>query len=53
MVTSVLLIDDHALFRKGVAQLIEADADLSVAAEASTGEEGLRLATAAPACASS
>ncbi len=44
MMASVLLIDDHALFRKGVAQLIQADADLFVAAEASTGEEGLKLA---------
>jgi two-component system nitrate/nitrite response regulator NarL len=44
MATSVLLIDDHALFRKGVAQLIDADADLTVAAEASNGEEGMRLA---------
>jgi two-component system, NarL family, nitrate/nitrite response regulator NarL len=44
MTTSVLLIDDHALFRKGVTQLIQADAELSVAAEASSGEEGLKLA---------
>lgn len=44
MTTSVLLIDDHALFRKGVTQLIQADAELSVAAEASSSEEGLKLA---------
>lgn len=44
MTTTVLLIDDHALFRRGVAQLIEADPDLTVAAEASSGEEGLKLA---------
>jgi two-component system nitrate/nitrite response regulator NarL len=44
MTTSILLIDDHALFRKGVTQLIESDAELSVAAEAGSGEEGLELA---------
>lgn len=44
MAITVLLIDDHALFRKGVAQLIEADADFAVAAEAGSGEDGLRLA---------
>lgn len=44
MPTTVLLIDDHALFRRGVAQLIGADPELAVAAEAGSGEEGLRLA---------
>lgn len=44
MKARVLLIDDHALFRKGVKQLIEADPGLTVTAEAGSGEEGLRLA---------
>lgn len=45
MTTSVLLIDDNALFRRGVAQLIGADPELTVAGEASNGEEGTQLAT--------
>lgn len=40
----VLLIDDHALFRKGVGQMISADGDFEIAAEASSGQEGLDLA---------
>ena len=41
---TVLLIDDHALFRSGVAQLIGADPDLELVAQAGSGEEGLALA---------
>ena len=41
---TVLLIDDHALFRSGVAQLIGADPDLKLVAQAGSGEEGLLLA---------
>jgi len=41
---TVLLIDDHALFRSGVAQLIGADPDLELIAQAGSGEEGLALA---------
>jgi len=41
---TVLLIDDHALFRSGVAQLIGADPDLKLVAQAGSGEEGLVLA---------
>ena len=44
MTATVLLIDDHALFRRGVAQLIRADPELSLAGEASSGEEGAMLA---------
>lgn len=40
----VLLIDDHALFRKGVGQMISADPDFEVVGEASSGLEGLQLA---------
>lgn len=46
MTCTVLLIDDHALFRRGVAQLIDADPELSVVAEAGSGAEGLKLALA-------
>lgn len=41
---TVLLIDDHALFRSGVAQLIGSDPDLKLVAQAGSGEEGLVLA---------
>ena len=40
----VFLIDDHALFRKGVGQIINADANFEVVGEASSGQEGLDLA---------
>jgi len=40
----VFLIDDHALFRKGVGQMISADPDFEVVGEASSGQEGLELA---------
>src|SRR5215469_6914431 len=41
---SVLLIDDHALFRKGVAQLIQMNPLFSIAGEAASGREGVELA---------
>ena len=40
----VLLIDDHALFRSGVAGLLASQADFEVVGEASNGQEGLELA---------
>jgi two-component system nitrate/nitrite response regulator NarL len=40
----VLLIDDHALFRKGVGQIISADPAFEVVGEAASGQEGLDLA---------
>ena len=40
----VFLIDDHALFRKGVGQIINADPSFEVIGEASSGQEGLDLA---------
>lgn len=42
----IIVIDDHPLFRKGVAQLIAMDSDLHFAGEASGGEEGVALARA-------
>ena len=41
MSTRVLLIDDHALFRRGVAQLIESDPDLEFVGEACDGARGI------------
>lgn len=41
---SLMLVDDHPLLRKGLAQLIELEDDLDVVAEASSGEEALKLA---------
>ncbi|CAG1008287.1 Nitrate/nitrite response regulator protein NarL [Burkholderiales bacterium] len=40
----IIVIDDHPLFRKGVAQLIAMDPELCFAGEASSGEAGLALA---------
>jgi DNA-binding NarL/FixJ family response regulator len=40
---TVLLIDDHPIVRQGLAQLINASADLTVCAEASTGREALDI----------
>lgn len=40
----VFLIDDHALFRKGVGQMISAEPNFEVVGEASSGLEGLELA---------
>jgi len=38
---SILIIDDHPLFRKGLADLIGMDPGLKLVGEASSGEEGL------------
>ncbi len=40
----ILLVDDHPLLRKGVAQLINMEPDLSVIAEASNGEQAIQEA---------
>ncbi len=42
--TTVLLIDDHALVRTGMRMLLEGTSDFSVLGEAGEGEEGIRLA---------
>jgi two-component system nitrate/nitrite response regulator NarL len=42
--TTILLIDDHALFRKGIAQLLAMDSEFMMVGEASSGREGLPLA---------
>jgi len=41
---SVLLVDDHALVRRGFRRILEDESDISVAGEASTGEEAVQLA---------
>jgi two-component system nitrate/nitrite response regulator NarL len=40
----ILIIDDHPLFRKGVAQLIAMTPHLKVVGEASNGEQGVEMA---------
>jgi DNA-binding NarL/FixJ family response regulator len=42
-VISVLLVDDHALVRRGFRRLLEDDAGIRVAGEASTGDEAVRM----------
>jgi DNA-binding NarL/FixJ family response regulator len=39
----VLTVDDHPLLRGGVATLVNAEADMKIVAEASTGEEAIAL----------
>jgi len=41
---SVLLVDDHALVRRGFRRILEDEPDIAVAGEASTGEEAVQLA---------
>ena len=42
---TVLLVDDHALVRRGFRRMLEDDETLSVVGEASDGAEGVKLAT--------
>jgi DNA-binding NarL/FixJ family response regulator len=41
---SVLLVDDHALVRRGFRRMLEDEEDISVKGEASDGEEAVRMA---------
>lgn len=41
---TVLLVDDHALVRRGFRRLLEDDPSIAVVSEASDGEEAIRLA---------
>lgn len=41
---SIILVDDHPLFRKGVAQLVEDDSNFSLVGEASNAKDGIALA---------
>ncbi|RME31603.1 MAG: DNA-binding response regulator, partial [Thermoflexia bacterium] len=42
----LLLVDDHILFRKGLARLLDAQPDFQVVGEASDGAEGIEKARA-------
>lgn len=42
--TTLIAIDDHPLFRKGVSDLIDMEPSISIVGEAASGEEGLKLA---------
>ncbi len=42
--TSLMLVDDHPLFRQGLRRVLEAEEDLEVIMEVADGEEALRLA---------
>ncbi len=42
---AIMLVDDHLIVRRGLASLIEDEADLAVVAEASSGEEAITLAS--------
>ena len=41
---SILVVDDHPLFRQGVVQALQAEPDFSIAGETASGEEALALA---------
>ncbi len=41
---SVLLVDDHALVRRGFRRILEDESDIDVVGEASDGEEAVKLA---------
>jgi two-component system nitrate/nitrite response regulator NarL len=41
---TLLIVDDHPLFRKGVIQLIQASPELRLVGEAANGQDGTRLA---------
>jgi len=43
--STILIVDDHPLLRKGLRQLLEFEDDLEVVAEASSGREAIDIAT--------
>ena len=48
MIAKILLVDDHPMLRKGVAQLLNIEDNLEVIAEAGTGEEAIAMAIKDP-----
>ena len=42
--TTILLVEDHELFRRGIGTLLEQSSEVTLVGEARTGEEALRLA---------
>lgn len=43
-IQTILIVDDHPLFRKGVIQLIQATPEFRFVGEAASGQDGIRLA---------
>lgn len=43
-IQTILIVDDHPLFRKGVSQLIQAAPEFKFVGEAANGQDGIRLA---------
>ncbi len=43
-ISTILLVDDHPLLRKGVSQLLELESDIKVIGEAANGEDAVRKA---------
>ncbi|WP_319543738.1 response regulator transcription factor [uncultured Pseudodesulfovibrio sp.] len=46
--TGILIVDDHAVVRDGLCQLIESDPELGVAGQVSNGEDAIRFLNATP-----
>jgi two-component system nitrate/nitrite response regulator NarL len=44
-VTTILIVDDHAMFREALCKLLETDSSLMVVGEAGDGREAIRLAS--------
>jgi len=42
---SVLIVDDHSMFRQGLKQILELEEDIQVVGQASNGEEAVRIAS--------
>ncbi|MEJ5201264.1 MAG: response regulator transcription factor [Anaerolineales bacterium] len=40
---SVLIVDDHTLFRRGIRKMLEAEEDMQIVGEAATGREALQI----------
>jgi DNA-binding NarL/FixJ family response regulator len=42
-VIRIMTVDDHALLRRGIAALVNAEPDMKLVAEAASGEEAIQL----------
>jgi DNA-binding NarL/FixJ family response regulator len=45
--TRILVVDDHPIVRLGIRQMVSAEQDLEICAEAASAETGLQLAQSA------